>query len=156
MSVFKDTFSLALNIYPNDFTNIPFPNMVKTGSISGIGINELRDIGANFITSGIQIGDIVFNQSATLYAYVTSVEQDRLYISENIFTLGGEGYEIFQGTNQGCNIYIGDTSGGASMEVVTIGGDLVTFKNLTIGTILPVQVLKVTGNTSVGQLVALW
>lgn len=155
MSVFKDTFSLALPIFPNDNTNIPFPNAVLTGTTDGTAVNELRDTGTNFVALGIQVGDIVFNQDNSTYAYVTSVENDRLYISADIF-VSGQSYIIYQGVNQGCNIYIGDTSVASNMEVVTIGGDTIKFNNLKEGTILPVQVVKVTGNTGAMDLVALW
>lgn len=155
MSVFKDTFSLALPIFPNDNTNIPFPNPVLTGTTDGIAVNELRDTGTNFVALGIQVGDTVFNEDNSTYAYVTSVENDRLYISADIF-VSGQSYIIYQGVNQGCNIYIGDTGSGDSMEVVTLGGDTVKFSYLKSGTILPVQVVKVTGNTSAINLVALW
>jgi hypothetical protein len=156
MSVFKDTFSIALEIFPNDNTNIPFPNAVLTGVTNGVGLNQLKDTGTDFVALGIQVGDIVFNQSDTTYAYVTAVENDRLLISENIFLNGGEGYTIYQGVNQGCYIYIGSTINGVDMEVVTLGGDTVKFNYLRSGTVLPVQVLKVTGNTSVSNLIALW
>lgn len=155
MSVFKDTFSLALPIFPNDNTNIPFPNAVLTGTTDGTAVNELRDTGTNFVALGIQVGDTVLNEVAELYAYVTAVENNRLYISADIF-ISGQSYVIYQGTNQGCNIYIGDTSGGDAMEVVTLGGDTVRFTYLKSGTILPVQVLKVTSNTAAAKLVALW
>lgn len=155
MSVFKDTFSVALPIFPNDNTNIPFPNAVLTGTTDAATANQLRDTSTDFVALGIQVGDIVFNESATLYAYVTAVEDGRLFISENIF-ISGQSYVVYQGTNQGCYIYIGNTISGTDMEVVTLGGDTVRFSLLRSGTVLPVQVLKVTGNTSAAQLVALW
>lgn len=155
MSVFKDTFSVALDIIPNDNTNIPFPNVVKTGTTDGVATNQLRDTGAQFIQSGIQVGDIVYNGSSSQYAYVTGVEDDRLYLSADIF-ISGELYQIFQGVNQGCYIYIGDTASGDVLEVVTLGGNTVSFFGLKAGTILPVQVLKVTSGTNAVKLIALW
>lgn len=156
MSVFKDTFSLALEIYPNDITNIPFPNAVLTGVTTGVGLNQLKETGTDFVALGIQVGDTVFNEISKLYAYVIAVENEALLISENIFPNSNESYVIYQGVNQGCNIYIGDTGSGDTMEVVTLGGDTVRFSYLKSGTILPVQVLKVTSNTSATKLVALW
>ena len=155
MSVFKDTFSVALPIYPNDTTNIPFPNVVLTGTTDATTADQLRDTSTDFVALGIQVGDIVLNESDAKYAYVTAVEDGRLFISDNIF-ISGEGYIIYQGVNQGCYIYIGSINNGPDIEVVTLGGDTVMFSSLRPGTVLPVQVLKVTSNTSATQLVALW
>lgn len=60
---------------------------------------------------------------------------------------GGDG-------SDGCILYVGGTG---DLKVLTIGGDIVTFKLVPLGTILQVRVLRVfaTGTTA-NNLLALW
>lgn len=56
--------------------------------------------------------------------------------------------------NRGCVLYVG-TKG--NLEVLTVGGDKVTFTNIQDGSFLPVQVVRVydTGTTA-SNIIALW
>lgn len=151
------TRALTLDTY-SDKVNIPYPNVVKTGTSTAIITNQLRDSSANF--NGIQVGDIVYSISSTLYAYVAGfVDSTTLLLSDDIFSSTGEDYIIYQGQNNGCYIYvpnyIAPAPGSGVIEVETIGGDIVTFINPPAG-VLPVQVLKVMPNTTIAKLVALW
>lgn len=56
-----------------------------------------------------------------------------------------------------CVLYVGSIAAGTDLKVLTAGGDEVTFKGLTAGTFIPVQVVRVfaTG-TTVSEILALW
>jgi hypothetical protein len=145
MSAFTLVYTRAINFpFISSTVNIPFPNIVKTGVATSPATFGLIDASANF--NGIQIGDIVFNNVTQTPAYVTGTPNiAKLILSANIFT-SADNYTIYQGNNYGCYIYFQyvdyATAGAGSIEVETIGGDIVTFKNPPAG-VLPVQVLKV-------------
>lgn len=160
MSAFTLVYTRAFPIpFYSDSVNIPYPNVVKQGTASGsISPQRLIIPSGNF--DGIQIGDTVFNDSATMSAYVVGVENSTtLILSDDIFTSGGDSYTIYQGMNNGCYIYVPDYTaaapGSGVIEVETIGGDIAIFVNPPAG-VLPVQVVKVTTGTDIAKLVALW
>ena len=73
----------------------------------------------------------------------------------------GKGIAIYPLPNfnaqQGCIIYVGDTSGGGDVHVLTCGGTEVVYKNVPQGSFLPVQVLRVnTSLTTAQSLIANW
>jgi len=158
MSAFTLVYTRAwqVNAYSNK-VNIPFPNLVKTGQSSSAATYRLIDSSANF--QGIQVGDIIFGGTSPGLAYVTSVVNNTtLDISEDLFTGTAEDYEIYQGQNYGCYIYVPsglDYTSGMVLEVETIGGDIISFFNPPAG-VLPVQVSKVRTSTNFFKLVALW
>ena len=159
MSVFKTTFSRALNIYASNNANIPFPNVIASGvSTSTIAFKLVNSSGA-FIQKNIKTGDIVYSDSSAA-TVITVDSETQLTLNANIFT-SGTSYRIFQASpqtglgNTGAFLYIGETG---DIEVVTIGGDTVSFYAVPAGTTLPIQVIKLTGTTVIGQgnIVALW
>jgi hypothetical protein len=154
MSAFTLIYTRALELpFYSDTVNIPFPNVVKTGTNTSVVANKLVDSTANF--SGIQVGDTVYNSNDLILAYVVAVENNTtLLLSDDAFTSGGAAYTIYQGQNYGCYIYVPAASAG-NIEVETIGGDIVTFF-APPGGVLPVQVFKIMSGTSINDLVALW
>jgi len=158
MSVFTLIYTRALDVVPSDEVNIPFPNIATTGAATSVVTDKLVDSSADFITGGIQIGDTVYNQSTNAFAYVTGVQNaTTLLLSTDIMGVP-DGYTIYQGSNQGCYIYVPTIDysiGNLRLEVVTLGGDAITFQNPPAG-VLPVQILKVTTGTNVPNLIALW
>lgn len=156
MSVFKNSFSVAAIVIPSDDVNIPFPNNVLSGTNDSVSLNRLVDSSANFVTSGIKVGDTVLCNDLAIYAYVVAVLPTYLQLSNDIFTSVGFSYSIFQGVNNGCYIYVGTVTGGTDLEVETIGGNVITFSGLAEGEILPVQVRKVFTTSTAGKLIALW
>jgi hypothetical protein len=151
------TFSRALRIYPTDNCNIPFPNRIFSNSAYSVGSNSIFDPGLNFIELGIQIGDTIFNADYNTYSIITSVEENYLYFADNIFFGSGETYDIYQGVNQGCYVIpTADNSGVLNLSVITVGGDNVMFFGLTPGIPLPVKILRVDTNSSVGDIIAFW
>lgn len=155
MSVFKTTFSRALNIYPSEFANIPYPNLITSATNSTAASSTVTDVTATFITDNVKTGDIVISIGDGLSATVVDV------ISETQLELNsivGGTCKIYQASsqtgigNQGCYIY--NTIVDNNIDVVTIGGDEVSFQAIPAGTLLPIQVLKVVSGD--GPIVALW
>jgi hypothetical protein len=160
MSVFKSEFSRALEVIPSNYANIPYPATVKSGITTGVELNQLVDTEGNFINAGVRTGDIVYNTSAGFAATVVSVTSATVIVlNTSIFGTSGENYTIYQASpqtsngNPGCNIYVGSSGG---VKVTTIGQDVVTFPFVPIGTVLPVQVVKVHEESTVSSIVALW
>jgi hypothetical protein len=164
MSVFKTTFSRALNAIPSDNNNIPFPNAITTRANTSLTLNRLNDASALFIANNVKTGDIVYNTTIFLSATVLEVlNENTLILNADIFNATGQQYTIYQASsqtglgNQGCYLYIGNTSGGNNaVTVTTISGDFVEFKGLTSGTIIPVQVIALNSATTASSIIALW
>ena len=153
MSAPRIQVSRALDVYPNDDVNIPYPNLVNTGSNTSVVTDQLVDTNVDFITMGIKIGDTVWNATTNDYALVTGVYTNVLELSLDIFTLVGTGYGIYQGENTGCLLYVGKAG---NVAVTTTGGDEVVFASVNAGQFLPVQVLKVMTATTAGNILAIW
>ena len=163
MSVFKTTFTRALAVIPTDNANVPFPAPVKSGTNTSAVANQLVDTAGNFINAGVKTGDIVYNTTDGSAATVVSVTSATVIVlNADIFGASGKAYTIYQASsqttigNQGCFLFVG---GAGNVAVTTIGGDEVTFNAVPVGTVLPVQVLKVkaSGSGTTATLIkALW
>lgn len=158
----KQTLAAATRAFPvtiySDDVPIPYPNKGTNGVATGGGPKFLLDTTVNFFNLGIRAGDIIYNLATGDADIVSGVSSaTRLEIAG--FSTGFSGtdtYVIYPGgQNEGCTLYIG---GAGSVEVETVGGDIVTFIGLSIteAQILPVQVLKVRKGTSATFVVALW
>lgn len=163
MSVFKTTFSRALDVYPSDDANIPFPNVITSGTNTSTSTDQLVDNSVDFIALNVKEGDIVYNVTAGTSATVIKVKNsETLDLNADIFTTDPEEYIVYQASpqtglsNQGCYLYIGESEGG-KVTVTTIGGDIITFYGVLQGEVLPVQVIKLwVNNTAAAKIVALW
>jgi hypothetical protein len=163
MSIFKSQFSRALNVIPSDNVNIPYPNLIKEGFNSAVSTNQLVDETVNFNELNVKTGDIVYTYSNFTAATVVEVINDNtLLLNGNIFTASPQSYSLFAASSQntignsGCNLYIG---GAGNVRVTTIGGDILTFTAVPLGTVLPVQVIKLhsEGSGTTATLInALW
>jgi hypothetical protein len=60
---------------------------------------QLIDSGASFVTAGVSIGDVVVNTTNFTNAFVTSVSATVLGLSNNIFTVIGNGYAVYKASN---------------------------------------------------------
>lgn len=166
MSVFKTTFSRALEVFPSDNANIPFPNTIVAGVNTSIATDKLIDNTVDFIALNIKEGDIVYNNSTGTGATVLRVnDASTLFLNADIFISSGEDYIVYQASsqtgigNQGCYLYVGTSVDNAGyVKVTTIGGDIVTFNGILAGTVLPVQVIKLhfSGTVDVSNVRALW
>ena len=163
MSVFKTTFSRALSVIPTDNANVPYPAIISSGTNTSSVTNQLVNTSGNFINLNVKTGDIVYNTTDGTAATVVSVTSATVIVlNANIFAASGKAYTIYQASpqtsngNPGCFLYVG---GAGNVAVTTIGGDDVTFTAVPVGTVLPVQVLKVksSGSGTTATLInALW
>lgn len=161
MSVFKSQFSRALEVIKSDNSNIPFPAPVKSGTNTSVVANELVDNAGDFINAGVKTGDIVYNTTDSSSATVVSVTSATVIVlNADIFAASEKSYTIYQASpqtsngNLGCNLYIG---GAGDVKVTTIGQDIVTFTAVPVGSVLPVQVVKLHSTGTTATLVnALW
>lgn len=163
MSVFKTTFSRALRVIPTDNANVPYPAIVKSGTNTSAVANQLVDTAGDFINAGVVTGDIVYNTTDGTAATVVSVTSATVIVlNADIFGASGKVYTIYQAGSQvsngnpGCFLFVG---GAGNVAVTTIGGDDITFNAVPVGTVLPVQVLKVkaSGSGTTATLInALW
>jgi len=163
MSVFKSQFSRALAVIPTDNANVPYPATISTGTNTSVVANQLVNTTGNFVSLGVKTGDIVYNTTDGSAATVVSVTSATvLVLNADIFAATEKIYVVYQASpqssngNPGCNLYVG---GAGNVTVTTIGQDIVTFTAVPLGTVLPVQVLKVhsVGSGTTATLInALW
>lgn len=165
MSVFKSQFSRALKVLKSDDANVPFPAPVVSGTNTSLVNFQLVDSAADFISAGVKTGDIVYGNTGGSAATVVSVDSATvLVLNSTIFGSTGDSYTVYQASSQttigntGCNLYIGNNGiEPVNVKVTTIGGDIVTFLFVPVGTFLPVQVIKVwETDTTTNQIIALW
>jgi len=161
MSVFKTTFSRALRVNPSDNADIPYPNLIESGTITTVTALKLIDSTGLFITNNIKTGDVVYNDTLLTSATVVSVDSEtQLTLNSNIFTVTTQVYNIYSMSpqtsmgNPGCFLYVG---GAGNVSVLTIGGDQLIFNGVPAGTTLPVQVLRLRSTGTTATLInALW
>jgi hypothetical protein len=160
MSYLKLNVSRALIVVPSDSIGIPnIASKVTSGSATATTANKLVDSAKTFISSGVKIGDIIYNTTDNTVAKVTALDSETtLSVSANIFATG-EGYSIFgEEEKNGC-IFMTGNHGSASMavRVLTAGNDDVILDGLKAGEVFPIQVKKIfaTG-TDASKVVALW
>lgn len=149
--------SVGLNIVSTDNADIPSVSVVETGTNSTTVANALEDLSATFVTNGVQVGDVVYNNVTLQAATVTQViDNTRLLLNANIFLSTAESYTIYA-QSQVKNAAVLFIGVGGTLRVITAGGQDITFNAILGGTFLPVQVIKVfkTG-TSATNLIALW
>lgn len=149
-------------VIPSDTISIPSPYLpALDGTTTAVTANKLVDANADF--SNVQVGDIVYNDTINdeAIATVTAVDSaTTLSLSADIFTLASRNYKVFVGdpngdtkinSSQGCLLYIGSSTSSMSVassyinsiRVRTVSGDDVIFRNVPVGSCLPVQVLQV-------------
>jgi hypothetical protein len=161
MSVFKSQFSRALLVTKSDSADVPFPATNASGTNTSVSVSSLIDSAATFETNNVKTGDIVYNTTDGNAATVlVVVSETALLLNDDIFAASGKNYTIYQASSQtsngnpGCNLYIG---GAGNVKVTTIGGDVITFTATPVGSVLPVQVIKVHATGTTATLInALW
>ena len=162
MSVFKTTFTRSNRAHPSDNANIAFPGNVNTsGTNTTAAASKLISSTGNFINNNVYTGDIVHNDTAGTSATVVSVDSaTQLTLNADIFTTTAQTYTVYSSSSQaglgntGAFLYVGGTG---NVSVITIGNDQITFNGVPVGTILPVQVLKLRATGTTATLInALW
>jgi len=151
----------ALKVLPSDNANIPFINVARAGTNTGVQANRLKDNNGHFIFYNVAPGDIVYNTTNNTAATVISVTNSTtILLNADIFLTTPVNYIIYQESsqtgfsNQGAVLYIG---GAGDIKVATSGNDIVTFVGIQAGTFFPVNVIKVfTTGTTCTNIIALW
>ena len=146
----------AIGTTPTDWTNGS-----ELTDISSLFGDYLVDSNATFVTSGVKVGDIIYNTTDnTACTVVEVVNETTILINAYLFPATAKNYTIYQASpqsglgNQGCNLYIG---GAGNVKVTTIDQDIVTFNAVLVGHVLPVQVIKLhSTGTSATLINALW
>jgi hypothetical protein len=161
MSVFKSQFSRALEVIKSDNANIPYPAVSSSGTNTSVTVASLVDSAATFVTNKVATGDIVYNTTdGTAATVLVVISETTLLLNADIFTAIDKAFLVYTASpqtsngNPGCNLYIG---GAGNVKVTTIGGDIVTFNAVIVGSVLPVQVIKLHGTGTTATLIdALW
>lgn len=149
----------AITVIPSDTIDIPLAGAYLSGvaDVNAVA-DKLVDAAATFETSGVSVGDIIYDDTGGLIATVVSVDSEtELTVSlAGMFVPGtGDVYSIYSpGNNNGATLYVG---GAGDLTVITMGGDQVTFTAAPAGAFLPIQVTRVlsTGTTAT-NILALW
>jgi hypothetical protein len=160
MKFLKTHYGRAINVIPSDTVNIPNPaGLGLEGITDGTDTNKLVDSTASFTTN--LLGAIVVNTTYNTIANVVGFESSTVLILDaDIIQSSGENYAIYNSdNNQGCSLYI-EAQNAASLKVLTVGGDIITFTkcgDANASMILPVNVLRVFDDgTDMSGLIALW
>ena len=146
--------AFPVDIFSND-VNIPFPQVSTSGvATGGTFATIVEDTTADFIQGQINPGDIIYNTTLGAADIVVGIiSPTQIEVASGGF-VSGDDYIIYAGNNhQGCVLYIG---GRGSVEVETVGGDIVTFTSVQTGQFIPVNVMKVRTATSATNILALW
>jgi hypothetical protein len=148
--------SRALVVYTSDTIDIPNPAGAGISSTTtGAAAGKLIDTTQDFIAAGVKRGDIIYSvgpivatvtavDSATQLSVTTAVGLSRAYTLYNTPDI----------PNNGAVLYVGDAG---DVDVITAGGDEVTFTSVLAGSFIPVQVTRVKDtSTTASGIIALW
>jgi len=72
-----------------------YTDILKSGTNTTINLQALEDTTANFITSGVAVGDIVVNATTFKTTFVISVSATILVLNEDIFLVTSNKYIIY-------------------------------------------------------------
>lgn len=142
-------FERAIRLPAANGVEIPFPaNLNMTSTSTSFSSSKLVSAGANFITRGVKVGDIVYNvttPNAPTSATVTALDSEsQLSLSANIITAASQTFTIYSSaSNVGtliCPVIYVGTSGNLIVE--TEGGDTLFFGSAPVG-VLQVRVRRV-------------
>lgn len=146
----------AITVIPSD-SIIPMPgNEVASGTVAAIGASVLlAPTGVTFLGK-VTAGAVAYNTTTGKIADVIGIEDDKLFIDDNIFFVIGEDFIVYNiQPNIGPVLYVG---GAGDLDIITAGGDSVIMEGVQAGTTLPIMVAKVldTAETTATKIVALW
>lgn len=151
--------SRALAVVTSDTIDIPNPaSKGFSSTTTSAAAGKLIDSAGDFINRGVRIGDIIYSSGGAV-SIVTAIDSATQLSVDNAIG-AGRTYDLYAAPNipnNGCVLYIGDVSGGATMTIITAGGDEVLFSGLLAGSFIPVQTtrVKATGTLATG-IIALW
>jgi len=142
----KFKFSLAVDGVVGNVISIQMP--ITDGNNIYNTLNE----------AGLKIGMVLVDDTTKGSSVVVDVTDTALTVREATDFTGSK-IEVYGGFQNGALVYIGNsgTAASPSLQVITSGGDIVTFKGLSSGDVLPVQVTQVIGvSEEMTDLIAIW
>ena len=173
----------GIGVVPNDTYNIfsPSSSVVSSGVSTSATTDSLTDANADFISAGVQVGDVVYRErynyssgkNRNALGTVTAVDANGTQLTVSAvadndvsgtptsFSMpSGIKYRIFrpsENVNNGCILYIGSIGAGGLLRVVTAAGDDLMLTGVVQGSYTPVQVVKVLEDgTNCSNITALW
>ena len=155
--------SEGLAVIPSDSVPIPDPaTKVMSGTADFSVGGVLTDTAPTaFTTAGIQTNAIVYNITAGIAYFVTSVTDDlNLALSPSSAGSATDEYVIYNAATKACTLYAGVTGNlvvqMASQRDAALT-DTITFNNIPSSSFLPILVTRVhaTGTTA-SNIIALW
>ena len=160
MAYQKLQVSGALAVIPSDTVDIPNPSSAgQTGTAAAPTGAQLVGTGTSFTTT-VSIGDIIYAGAAgaarTIAATVEAVVSDTVLTTSTAITstFTYTIYSQIDSPSGGCVLYCGATG---DINVLTAGGDTVTFTAVPTGAFMPVQVLRVNATgTAATNIIALF
>jgi len=162
MAYQKLQVSGAIRVIPSDNVNIPIPTSPNVeGAIQAKGPNDEIQFTEDILEgTEFKRGAIIINTTAGIIGTIESVVAPGVAAVDNDFYTGSNNNDaiiIYANENEGCIIYVGDTSGGGDLNVETASGQEVIYKNVPQGSFLPVQVVRVNAAlTTASELIANW
>ena len=144
--------------------NVEIPNIcaaVVRGNVDPLSTaDRLYDPAVNFLESGIEVGDIAYCYGSSWYSNIVAVTSTYVDIKngDNIFVDGSLYFISKKGSNRGCMLYVGIAGDGTSTYVSPAGDpeEYVLFSSVQAGSVLPMQVVRVSKASESSQFVALW
>jgi len=148
--------SRALVVYTSDTIDIPNPAGAGISSTTtGVAAGKLIDTTQDFIAAGVKRGDIIYS-AGPIVATVTAVDS-ATQLSVTTAVGGTRPYTLYNTPdipNNGAVLYVGVAG---DVDVITAGGDEVTFTGVLAGSFIPVQVTRVKDtSTTASGIIALW
>lgn len=130
-----------------------------TVAVSSTG-TRLYDPAVNFIEAGIEPGDIVYCYGTHQYATILTVTSSYIDLDPgDIIFVDLEEYFISKkGSNRGCLLYVGAGGSGTTTSVCPAGDpdQVVDFIEFPTGSVLPLQIVKITKASTSSKFIALW
>lgn len=122
---------------------------------------NIIDTTADFIKLGVKVGDVVVTSADGKRALVTGITSATELSVNPPITAGANVYSLYPPENQGCIVYINEIQAPATtgeLCVITAGGDTVTYKGVTVGQFIPVQIThwKKLGSVNIVSIIANW
>ena len=172
----------ALAVIPSDTVRIPDPssviNLIDGTTTAADGVTKITvdqsvastitaPAGTKFTEMGIQPGAIVYNETSSIAAYVTTVDSDT-QLTVSVATTGGatDVIYIYNRATIGCTLFVGVAGdievvmaeNNGNVTVATTPGNYTPlFKGIANGSFLPLQVIQVySTRTSSTDIIALW
>ena len=162
MAYQKLQVSTAIRVIPSATVNIPNPSSPNVeGVIQAKGPNDQIQFTEDILEgTEFKRGAIIINTTTGDIGTIEAIIAPGVAEVDNAFYTSSSNTNaiiIYADENEGCIIYVGDTSGGGDLNVETASGQEVIYKNVPQGSFLPVQVVRVNASlTTASELIANW